>query len=295
MKIGIEMGGTKVIVASGSSPETLGSPIHLKTQDPSATLSAACDAASALQTSSDPVTDIGIAAFGPICVDPDSSHYGRLYPTPKPGWSHADLILPIRKTFPAARIWLDTDVNAAALAEGCWGAAKGMRDFAYVTVGTGIGVGLISNGKPVHGRMHPEAGHLMVRRHDDDHGFMGVCPFHGDCLEGLAAGPSLKARFGQSGEDLSDDHPIWGRIGDYLAQLCLSLSLISAPQLILFGGSIGLKPIVMNHCRARFKVRLNGYLNGLDSDNAIESYIAHASLGNNAGVLGAIALTGAIY
>ena len=289
MKIAIELGGTKIIMAAGNGPDDLGPWVRIPTTTPQATIEQICAQLSIFQKSG-PIEAIGLASFGPIRVDPKAVGFGTFFKTTKPGWSHFDLLTPIRNTCPHARIGLDTDVNAAAMAEVRWGGAQGLSDVTYITVGTGIGVGVICGGLTTHGLMHPEAGHILAPKHPEDMGFDGVCPFHTSCIEGMASGPSLKARTGQDGEAIDDDDPIFDRIAYYLAHLCVNLILTNSPQRILIGGGAGLRPRLVELCRAQVSKMLGGYIEPLSHPKAMDTYIIPAGLGDRAGLLGALAL-----
>jgi fructokinase len=203
------------------------------------------------------VDAFGVAAFGPLELDPASPAWGRLLATPKPGWSDADLVRPLRTRFhrPVA---IDTDVNAAALAEARH--AGGLRSLAYVTVGTGIGGGAIVGDRTISGLMHPEMGHLHVQRGRGDADFAGVCPFHGDCLEGLASGPAIVRRWGAQFDALPDDHPALPLLGDYLAQLAATLLLVLSSERVVFGGGVMSDGRLLPYVRAATRRRLGGYL-----------------------------------
>lgn len=288
---GLELGGTKVTLAlsEAGSSEFLSPPVRIPTTSPVETLSAALVALDALEQRHGPVAALGLASFGPLGVSPGSPNYGRFFETPKPGWSHFDLIGSIRAVRPTLRLALDTDVNGAAVGEARWDPNADSDSLAYVTVGTGIGVGLLVHGRPVHGLMHPEAGHIPVRRHPDDT-YPGHCPFHGDCLEGLACGPAIAARTGQLGETLALDHPVWSLSGYYLGQLFASLLLTLSVRSLRVGGSVGLHPTVLDAARASAFETLKGYLAPAKSLEAITKIISPATLGDRAGLLGAIAL-----
>lgn len=282
--VGIELGGTKVVVAAGTGPDDLSAIRRIPTTDPVTTLAAIIHALEDLR----PFDAIGIASFGPLCLDPTDPAGLRITNTPKPAWSQTALVAPLADRF-GVPVHLDTDVNGAALGEGRWGAARGMRDFAYITVGTGIGVGLVVNGAAVHGMLHPEAGHLLVRRDPLKDPYAGHCPFHGDCLEGLACGPAIAARVGQPAEQLGDDHPVWPLVGDYIGQLCASLLLITAPRRIILGGGVGQRPGVLRAAEQAMRQHLAGYLQSPAFDADI---IVPPGLDNLSGVLGAIVVGG---
>lgn len=282
---GIELGGTKSIAVLGSAGKIL--QLHrVPTSDPGTTLDA-LRGQLAQWADTHELGAIGIAAFGPVRVDPARPGYGRIGDTPKLGWREADLLAPFRDM--GLPIALDTDVTGAALAEGRWGAAQGCTDHVYLTIGTGVGGGVISGGKPIHGLLHPEVGHIRVRRLPDDR-FPGICPYHGDCLEGLVTGPALAARAGMAPETLPPDHPLWHAAAQDIAELTAMLLLTLSPQRIVIGGGIGTgQPQLLPLIREATLTRLAGYL---DSANlgALDTVIVSAALGEEAGPLGSIAL-----
>jgi fructokinase len=282
----VELGGTKVLVTIRTAPGETLSPIRLATAAAEPTLEAIVDALKRLQAGRPPFRAIGVASFGPIDVNPASPRYGKMLNTPKPNWAGADLLAPLAKAF-RVPLALETDVNAAALGEGPH-AAAGCDDYAYITVGTGVGVGLIVAGKPVHGVGHPEAGHLLVRRRVDDH-FPGVCFAHGDCVEGLISGPALESRLGRPPSTLGQDDPLWDLAGDYLAQLCCSLVLTTAPQRIVIGGSIGRRPELLANARSRLFAYLAGYLDRYARLEDVNTLLVPAAL-EDSGLVGALRL-----
>lgn len=293
MYLGIELGGTKVIVAAGLSPERLSPLTRLPTTDPHTTMEATIAAMRDLEQSHGPCQGIGVASFGPIRLDAEATDYGTILDTPKTPWRDFNLIKPLRDAFPNLPITLDTDVNGAALAEARWGMGQGMDAFAYVTVGTGVGVGLYVHGRPVHGFLHPEAGHMLVQRDSLRDPFGGTCPWHRDCLEGLTCGPSVEQRLGVRGETVADEHPVWAQLGFYLGQLFHNLTVIAAPQAIIVGGGVGLKPAVLASARQAYVDLLGGYFRDIPDLDAARRMIVPAALSDRAGVLGAIALAGA--
>jgi fructokinase len=236
-----------------------------------------------------PMAAVGIASFGPVDPNPSSPTFGHITTTPKPGWAHTDLAGPIGREL-GIPVGFDTDVNAAALAEHQWGAARGLEDFVYLTIGTGIGGGALVDGKLVHGLNHPEMGHMRVPHDLEADPFAGSCPYHGDCLEGLAAGPALEARWGQRADTLPADHPAWILEAEYLALGLANLACVLLPQRMILGGGIMQQPLLLPRIRRRVQELLNGYLQVPMILDQIDSYIVPPGLGDQAGVLGAIAL-----
>ncbi len=278
---GVELGGTKVVVAVGDGPAT-----RIPTQSPEITLAETISILRREQAEGRRFSAIGVASFGPVDINPASPRYGRLLNTPKAGWVGADLLEPLRQAFGVPLV-LETDVNAAAVAEGLH-AARGCDSYAYITVGTGVGVGLIVAGRPVHGAGHPEAGHVLIRQRPDDH-FPGICFAHGACAEGLFSGPALQARLGEPLDPLGADHPIWDRAGDYLAQLCMSLVLVTAPQRIVIGGGVGARPELLQAARNHLFRHLNRYLDRYPTPREIETLLVPATL-EHSGLKGAMLL-----
>ena len=284
---GIELGGTKCICLLAAGPQSIVDEVRLATREPSATLTALAATVHEWHRRH-AIASLGIASFGPIERDRTAARYGQVLATPKPGWSGCDLIgafdsvdLPIE---------LDPDVNGAALAEGRWGAAHGLADFVYVTVGTGIGVGTIIGGRPVGRHAHSEAGHMRVGRLSGDT-WPGACRFHGDCVEGLASGPAIRARSGRDPESLADDDPLWDTVVHALAALCHNLALTVVPQRIVLGGGIALgRPWLVERVRSTFAAGIAAYAGAVVGHGTPATYIAPAALGPRAGPLGAIAL-----
>jgi fructokinase len=238
--------------------------------------------------SGEPFAAIGIASFGPLHLDPASPDFGHMGNTPKPGWAGVDIRGHFARRF-AVPVGIDTDVAGAALAEGRWGASTGCAVHAYVTIGTGVGMGLVVDGRAVHGRLHPEAGHMRVRRVPDD-GFPGICPSHGDCLEGLVGGPALAARAPVPVMEVADDDPLWDRVASDLGEWTAMLMLAFAPQRLVFGGGVmQARPFLLPKAGARAAALLGGYLGELD-DAAMARLVVPPALGADAGPLGAIVI-----
>jgi fructokinase len=250
---------------------------------------AAVQAFFAGQIAEQPLRAIGVASFGPLDLDKHSETYGCITTTPKPRWSNIDLVGPLRQAF-GLPVGFDTDVNGAALGEYRWGAAQGLRDFIYLTVGAGIGGGGMLNGSLMHGLVHPEMGHMRVPHDRSADPFEGACPYHGDCLEGLASGPAIAARTGRPAEDLPDDHQAWPLVAGYLAAGLANLILALSPQRIILGGGVMRRRHLFAMIRGEVQALLNGYVPHRSILGEINTYIVPPALGERAGVLGAVAL-----
>lgn len=284
---GVELGGTKSIALLADGNHIL-KQVSVPTISPEETLG---HLTAQLMTwyAEAPFEALGIASFGPLQLREDAEDYGKMLRTPKAGWSGADIVKQLTTPF-SCPYRIDTDVNGAALAEYLWGAGTGCSSVCYITIGTGLGGGLLINGLPVHGSMHPEIGHLRLRRAPGDN-FAGACPFHGDCIEGLVSGPALAARFGAPAETVADDHPEWTYVASDLAELVSTLLLTTAPQRILFGGSVSNARggILLPKVRQEVTRRLESYLPFISHDT-ISEIVRPAALGDKAGPLGAVAL-----
>jgi fructokinase len=281
MYAGVELGGTKCVAILARGPAKVLARETVPTTTPDETLGAITSVLAKWQ-----IEALGIASFGPLDLDERSATFGHITSTPKPGWQGIDVLGPLQRAagVPAA---FDTDVNGAALAEMRWGSGQGFDDFAYVTVGTGVGVGLIANGLPMRGFAHCELGHIRVARLPGDE-FPGSCPFHGDCVEGLAAGPSLVGRVGaERVNSLSADDPLWTSVAWALAQLCQAIVCAAAPRAIAIGGGV-----LDNHRHLieRIEAMLVESLNGYLTLPTGGPYVRAPALGRDAGPLGAIAL-----
>lgn len=282
----VELGGTRAAVTIGDAPDRCHEPVALPTTTPDETLARIARAIEDLAGEGQAFDRIGVASFGPLGVEPGRADWGRMGKTPKPGWSDADIAGVLQARF-GVPVVIDTDVNAAAIGEGRWGAARGVRSHAYVTVGTGVGIGVVVEGRPVHGLAHPEAGHLLPRRHGDD-SFAGVCPWHGDCLEGLISGPALKARLGFPADDLGDDHDVFRLAGEYLGAALSSIVLVACPERIVVGGGVGRRPAVLAAARVALARSLNGYVPQVADQEA--DFLSPPQLGAHSGLFGAMAL-----
>lgn len=276
---GIEAGGTKFVLAAGPSPDRILARHTIPTRDPGTTLAEAAE----WFAGRGGVRALGIGSFGPVELDRRSSKWGFITNTPKPGWADCDIAGWLGQAL-GVPVGFDTDVNAAALAENT---AAGRADggLAYLTIGTGIGGGLVLDGRPVHGIAHPEIGHIYPRRHPLDTDFAGICPAHGDCLEGLASGPAIIARWGCPLSDLPADHPGHAIIADYIAQGAHTLFASVAVAEVVIGGGVAQTPGLVERIAARARALDNGYLPG-----GARHAIIRPRLGGDAGITGALML-----
>jgi len=281
---GIELGGTKCICILATGPDDIRDEVRIPTTTPEDTLGAIERALGKWRG----FDAIGIASFGPVSLDRTAADYGSITATTKPGWTNTDVAQRIEKRFGVPTAF-NSDVNGAALGEGRWGAAQELADHAYVTVGTGIGVGLVLDGAPVAGLTHPELGHIRpVRSKGDD--WPGSCSFHGACCEGLASGSAIKARTGIAAPDLPHGDPAWGYVEDALAQLLHMLVLTGIPRRIVMGGGVMVGcPFLFDPIRTKLATSLASY-GSLPGIHDMHDYVVPAALGGNAGPLGAIEL-----
>ena len=283
---GIELGGTKsvALIARGS---TIVEQARFPTADPAATLDAIGDAL-ARWHAAEPFEAIGIGSFGPLGLDPARADFGTTTTTPKAGWAGTDVRSYFARRFDVP-IGFDTDVAGAALAEGRWGAAIGCAVHVYLTIGTGIGGGVVVNGRPVHGLIHPEIGHIRTRLAAGDN-FAGVCTFHGDCLEGLVSGPAIAARAGVPAGEIGPEDPVWESVAATLSELMAMLILTLSPERILIGGGVGMgQPQLLPMIRVGTVEILGGYVAGITVER-LKEMIRAPELGALAGPLGAVAL-----
>ncbi|MCG8350185.1 MAG: ROK family protein [Chloroflexales bacterium] len=285
---GIEAGGTKWVCAIGTGPDDVRAEMRFATTAPDETIARAVAFFRDYQRT-EVLAAIGVGSFGPVDLALHSPTYGFITSTPKSGWMNTDVVGGLQKAF-AIPIAFDTDVNAAALAEYRWGAAQGCDIAIYMTIGTGIGGGAVVNNSLLHGLLHPEMGHMRLPHDMERDPFPGACPFHGDCLEGLASGPALAQRWGQPAEQLPADHPAWPLQAHYLALALVNLICILSPQRIVLGGGVMDQPQLIGLVQREVQQTLNGYIRALAILDDIARYIVTPGLGNRAGVLGAIAL-----
>jgi fructokinase len=273
---GVEAGGTKFVCAIGSSPEDL-ERTTFPTTMPEETIANAI----AFFRDRAPLRGLGIASFGPVDPDPHSETYGYITSTPKEGWRNTDIAGMLGRAL-GVQVRFDTDVNAAALAESQWGSARGLDDVVYITVGTGIGGGALAGGRLVHGLQHPEMGHMRLPHDRVADPYAGVCPYHGDCLEGLASGPAIEKRWGVPARDLPPDHPAWRLEARYLAAGVVNMVCTLSPRRVIMGGGVMEQEHLFPLIREEVAAMLNGYVAAPE--------IGPPALGKDAGVLGAIAL-----
>ena len=283
----LEAGGTKFVCAVGDASGKILAEARIATTTPAQTLGAVVDFFASHQHGG--YSGMGIAAFGPLDLHPASPTFGRIRASPKAQWSQVDLVAPFATRF-ACPVAIDTDVNAAALAEAALGAGRECNTVVYITVGTGIGGGAVIGGRTLRGAQHPEMGHIRVARHPFDRDFPGVCPFHGDCLEGLASGPALHARYGVAPELLPPGHAAFTIVSHYLAQLAVNVILLLAPQRVIFGGGVMERAGLLDAVRAATGQLLNGYAGLGASADALTPLIVAPGLGTRAGITGALRL-----
>jgi fructokinase len=282
---GVEGGGTKFKMVLGNGPGDIVDESLIPTTTPEETIGRVIEF---FRRPRPEVTlkALGIASFGPLDLDPDSPTYGFITATTKRGWSNTEVVGSMRSALGVPVGW-DTDVAGAATGEYVWGAGRGARMLVYVTVGTGIGAAALLDGKPAHGMLHPEMGHILVPSFPGDI-FGGVCPFHGRCLEGLASGPALRARLGRPAEEISADDPVWDLEAFYLAAGVHSIGYVLSPDRVILGGGVGGTPGLLERVRQRVLILNGAYRGHPESERDAESYIVPPGLGSESGVLGAL-------
>lgn len=286
----IEAGGTKIVCAGGHGPGEIpdGGRTVIPTSTPGPTLAAVVEFFERFTREHGPLAGIGMASFGPVDVDTRSPTWGRILATPKPGWSDISVVAPLERF--GCPIAVDTDVNAAALAEAKLGAGVGVGSLTYVTVETGIGGGMVVGDRTIKGLLHPEMGHIRVTRDPRDGDFAGICPFHGDCLEGLASGPAVTARWHTRAEDLPESHPAREILGGYLGQLAATIALMLSCERIVFGGGVVSGGRLLPRIRQSASRWLGGYLPVEARAGGFDRYITAPALGDLAGTAGAFLL-----
>jgi fructokinase len=277
---GVEAGGTKWVCAIGTGPDDL----HELTTFPTTTPAETLERTAAFFTENGGVAAVGVGSFGPLDL-----LQGRITTTPKPGWAGTDVVSALELAL-GVPVAFDTDVNAAALGEQRWGAAEGLDTFCYLTVGTGIGGGIIARDRLLHGLLHPEVGHMLIPHDRERDPFTGVCPFHGDCFEGLASGSSILERWGKPGEELTDRPEVWELESEYLALGLVNVICTVSPERVILGGGVMKQPELLPLVRTRVQELLAGYVSAPELSDGIGAYLVTPALGDRAGVLGALEL-----
>jgi len=291
---GIEAGGTKFVCMAGTDPDNIDREVRFPTTSPQETINQVIEFFSPYYQQNQ-LLGIGIGSFGPVDLQKSSSKYGYITSTPKPGWQNTNLCGEIAKAINVPIVF-DTDVNAAAFGELYWSGAKEVLDpFVYVTVGTGIGVGVVANQSPIHGLVHTEGGHMLIPQDKSLDPFDGICPYHKNCLEGLASGPAIKARWNLSAQDLPDNHPAWDLEARYIALAICNIVMMYSPMRIVVGGGVAQHPGLLDSIREKTLSLVNNYVQSDILINHISDYIVTPALGNQSGVLGAIALAASAY
>ena len=285
----VEGGGTKFACVIGRGPDDILAEAVIPTTTPDATLSETVEFFRTGSAAHGPLAAIGVGSFGPVDLQEGSPTWGWITTTPKPGWAQTDVAGRLMKDL-GVPVTFDTDVNAAALGEARWGAAQGLDTFVYLTVGTGIGGGALVGGRPIHGLLHPEIGHMLLPHDEAVDPFPGSCPFHGDCLEGLASGPALRARWGRPAESLPAEHPAWALEARYLALALANLVCTLSPQRIVLGGGVMGQAHLYPLVRREVATLLNGYVQAREIHEGMNSYVVPPGLGNRSGRLGGLAM-----
>jgi len=286
---GIEAGGTKFVCVIGTDPENILFEKRFPTTNPNQTIQTAIDFFQE-KTRNHGINfkSIGLGCFGPVELNVNSKKYGYITTTPKPGWGDTDIVRPIEIALKVPVIF-DTDVNAAAIGEGKWGAGKNLENFVYFTIGTGIGAGAIINRQPIHGLIHPEMGHILLSKNSEDT-YKGKCPYHSNCFEGFASGPAIEERWGLPSDSIPPSHIAWDLEADYIAQALCNIICTLSPQKIILGGGVMQQFHLFKKIRHKTIQYLNGYISSDAIINNIDEYIVPPALGNKAGMLGAIAM-----
>ena len=283
---GVEAGGTKFVCGIGTGPDDLIT-AQFPTSTPEITVGSVINF---FQEHADQrLSAIGVGSFGPVDLDPASANFGHITSTPKEGWPNFDLAGTVRRALDVP-VSFDTDVNASLLGEARWGAARGLQDAVYVTIGTGIGGGAMVHGRVVHGLVHPEMGHLHLPHDWKRDPFGGTCPYHGDCLEGLASGPAMQARWHAPAATLPADHEAWELEACYIALAVMNLTVTLSPQRIILGGGVMQQSHMFSLVRKEFGRIMNGYIRHANVLTGLEEYIQPPGLGGRAGVLGCLVL-----
>ena len=279
----LEAGGTKMVCAVGNAQGQILDRVSIPTRTPEETMPEMLNYFRGKE-----LATVGIGCFGPIDLDRRSPTYGTILSSPKLSWRNFDIVRRFREEL-GLPVGIDTDVNAAALGEAVWGCTREVSNSIYITVGTGVGLGVIINGKPYHGMIHPEGGHIFMDRRPDDPMVRGVCPYHPNCLEGLASGPAIERRWGRKAEELADCTAVWEMEAYYIAQAVCSYIMMISPERIILGGGVMHQEQMLPLVRREVHRQLRGYIQGKGLDD-LGSYIVPVSLGDNQGVMGAVKL-----
>lgn len=278
----LEAGGTKMVCAIGSETGEILDRISIPTQTPEITMPKLID-----YFMDKEIDALGIGCFGPIDLNRKSKTYGYITTTPKLAWANYNIVGAFRKAL-GVPVGFDTDVNGSALGEASWGCTKGLSNSMYITIGTGVGAGIISNGKVLHGMLHPEAGHVLLKKHPEDV-YEGSCPYHHTCLEGLAAGPAIEARWGKKGVELAEQKAVWEMEAYYIGQALVNYIMILSPERIILGGGVMHQVHMLPLVREEVKRQLAGYIRTRELED-IDHYIVLPSLNDNQGIMGALKL-----
>lgn len=284
----LEAGGTKMICAVGNEDGQILEQVSIPTSAPEETMPKITEFFRAKIDQEDPIQALGIACFGPVDVRKGSKTYGNILYTPKIAWRNFPIVATLKEALRDIPIGFDTDVNGSLLGEATWGAAKDLSDAVYITIGTGIGMGAISGGNPIHGMLHPEAGHIKMSVIPGDE-YKGHCPSHGTCFEGMASGPAIEARWGKPGKELSEMPEVWELEAKYIAQALSSIIFTLSPQKIILGGGVMEQAQLFPLVRKYVLEYINDYIDTKELRN-INSYITPAALNGNQGIMGALKL-----
>lgn len=286
---GIEAGGTKFVCMIGSGPDDIKAEVQFPTTTPTQTINRVIEFFKNKQKHLGELSAIGIGSFGPVSINKQSPSYGYITTPPKTHWANTNILGSIKSEFNIP-VFIDTDVNCAALGEYYWGSAQGINTFVYLTIGTGVGGGVIVNGKILHGLLHTEMGHMRITHDYLEDPFHGNCPFHGDCLEGMTSGSAIAERWGIKANKIPDDHPAWSLAAKYIALAVYNVTCILSPEIIILGGGVmnrkQLYPMIQEH----LLTLNNNYIKLPVATNEIDDYITAPGLGDRSGVLGSIAL-----
>lgn len=283
MKLGaLEAGGTKMVCAIGNELGEIFERISIPTETPKITIPKLIEFFREKE-----IEALGIGCFGPIDLNRNSDTYGYITTTPKLAWANYPIVGAFKEALNIP-VGFDTDVNGSALGEATWGCTQGLDNSMYITIGTGVGAGIISNGKLLHGMLHPEAGHILLSKHPGDT-YEGKCPYHKTCLEGLAAGPAIEARWGKKGMELADKKEVWEMEAYYIGQALVAYIMTLSPQRIILGGGVMHQEHMMPLVREEVRRQLAGYIQTKELED-MDRYIVLPSLDDNQGIMGALKL-----